>query len=330
MFDGDDRVTTTVVAGPVPGAVTLVGAGDPTLSAAAVGAPTTYAGAARISDLAAAVEAALAGTAVTAVYVDGSAFSGPATATGWAPEDAPSEYGAPITAAMVDGARDTPTATVRSGTPDLTAGQALADALGVPAVPVRRATTPAAATAEVLGSVQSAPIAQIVGEMLKESDNVLAEVLVRLVAIERGGTASFTGAAAAVRAVLPAAGDGLVDGSGLSVDDRLSAADLTGALGTIASTERLRQIVAMLPVAGWDGTLRDRYLTAPESSGAGRVRAKTGTLTGVSCLSGLVVTTSGRLLAFAVLADQVAPTYDGTLQAESALDEVAAALSGLP
>ena len=180
--------------------------------------------------------------------------------------------------------------------------------------------------------MQSAPISQLVGEMLKESDNVLAEVLARLVAIERGGTASFTGAATAIREVLPAAGGSLrlSDGSGLSVDDRLSAADLTSVLGTIASTESLRPIVAMLPVAGWDGTLRDRYLTAPESDGAGRVRAKTGTLTGVSCLSGLVVTTSGRLLAFAVLADQVPPTYDGTLQAESALDAVAAALSGLP
>ena len=111
VFARDHRVTTTVVAGPTPGAVTLVGAGDPTLSAAPAGHRTPYAGAARITDLAAAVQASLAGTAVTAVYVDGAAFTGPTTATGWAPDDAPSPYGAPITAAMVDGGRDTPDAT---------------------------------------------------------------------------------------------------------------------------------------------------------------------------------------------------------------------------
>ena len=321
------RVTTTVVAGPTPGAVTLVGAGDPTLSAAAVGAPTTYAGAARVSDLAAAVTATLADTPVTAVYVDGAAFSGPTTAPGWAPEDAPSEYGAPVTAAMVDGARDTPDATVRSGTPDIAAGQALAAALGVPDVPVAATTT--APSTDVLGSVQSAPVAVLVQEMLKESDNVLAEVLARLVAMGTGQPASFEGAAAAVRAVLPEAGTGLVDGSGLSVLDRVTAADLTAVLGRVAGAENLRPIALMLPVAGWDGTLRDRFLTAPDSAGAGRVRAKTGTLTGVSCLAGLVVTSSGRLLAFAVLADQVPATYGGTLDAEAALDRVAAALASL-
>ncbi|WP_324278120.1 D-alanyl-D-alanine carboxypeptidase [Blastococcus brunescens] len=76
-----------------------------------------------------------------------------------------------------------------------------------------------------------------------------------------------------------------------------------------------------LPVAGYDGTLLDR---GDAGAAPGTVRAKTGTLLGVHALAGTVVTTDGRLLSFAVLADGSADE----LAAESALDDVAAALAG--
>lgn len=318
------RITTTVTAGPTPDSVVLVGAGDPTLSAAPPGTPTLYAGAARIVDLAAKVMAARAGRPVTTVYVDDSLFPGPATGPGWDPTDVPTDYASPITAAMVDGGRDSPNAVIRSANPALAAGQALARALNAPNAQLATAPLPGA---PVLGSVQSAPILEIVDEMLQQSDNVLAECLARQVALARGQPASFAGAVVAVRQVLPEIGTGMVDGSGLSRDDRLTPAALTTVLQLITNTDRLRGAIELLPVGGWDGTLAGRFLGPQATAAAGLVRAKTGTLTGVSTLAGTVLTHDGRLLGFALLADQVGPTYGDTLRAESALDQVAAVLA---
>jgi D-alanyl-D-alanine carboxypeptidase/D-alanyl-D-alanine-endopeptidase (penicillin-binding protein 4) len=83
-------------------------------------------------------------------------------------------------------------------------------------------------------------------------------------------------------------------------------------------------VLDMLPVAAWSGTLADRYVG---SSGAGVVRAKTGTLTSVSTLAGLVQDKGGRLLAFALMADRVGPSAADTDAAEAALDRVASTLA---
>ncbi|HVU91102.1 MAG TPA: D-alanyl-D-alanine carboxypeptidase, partial [Jatrophihabitans sp.] len=98
---------------------------------------------------------------------------------------------------------------------------------------------------------------------------------------------------------------------------------LASVLRLAAGTARLRYLVAGLPVAAWSGTLADRYLTGDARAGAGVVRAKTGTLTGVSALAGLGHDRGGRLLAFALVADR-APS---TPAAEAALDAVAGRLA---
>jgi D-alanyl-D-alanine carboxypeptidase/D-alanyl-D-alanine-endopeptidase (penicillin-binding protein 4) len=282
-----------------------------------------------VADLAAQVVAAMpAGTPVTRVVVDSSLFAEPLTAPGWGPGDAPSTYAAPITATAVDGARVTPGSLARSGQPGTDAGSALADALGASNATVVLGDAPEGS--QTLATVQSAPIARLVEQMLSQSDNVLAEALARHVAIARNLPASFSGAAQAVTEAVADAGVDvtgvtLADGSGLSRDDRIPAGVLTAVVagaadGSIAGASAL---LSGLPVAGYDGTLADRGDADPATA-PGTVRAKTGTLLGVHALAGTAVTADGRLLAFAVVAD--GSTNEAA--AEEALDDVAAVLAG--
>jgi D-alanyl-D-alanine carboxypeptidase/D-alanyl-D-alanine-endopeptidase (penicillin-binding protein 4) len=326
-----DRFTTTVVAGAAAGSVVIIGGGDPTLSAARPGQPTEYLEAARISDLAAQARTALAGAPVTSVVVDDSLFTGPDTATGWAAEDAPSSYASPITALMADGGRDTPTAAIRSGSPDLAAGQALAADLG--ATSVTRGSAPVGAA--VLATVRSAPVGSLVEQMLTDSDNVLAEVLARQVALATKRPASFVGGAQAIAATLTglgiAVGTGMVDGSGLSSVDRIPAGVLCQVLlkAVGAQHPELHPIVAGLSVAGWDGTLLEQgRFTGAAASANGVVRAKTGSLTGVSSLAGILTDADSRLLVFAFVADKVPGGDADSPAARTALDQAAAALVG--
>ena len=319
------RLTTTVVSGPNPGEVVLVGGGDPTLSSAPGG--NVYPGAATLADLAAQVTAAV-GVPVTAVVVDSSLFAGPATGPGWGEADAPSRYAAPITATMVDAGRFGPLDDgPRSGVPDLDAGRALAAALGVPDAAVSAGT--ARPGERLLGEVSSAAVERLVEQMLSLSDNVLAEALARQVALAVGRPATFDGAAAAVRSTLERAGFELsgavlVDGSGLSTANRLSPGLISEILRTAAGDPQSpgRALLAGLPVAAYDGTLFERFGASPAG---GVVRAKTGTLNGVSALAGIVETADGRLLVFAFVADQV--PLGGRFPAEAALDELASALA---
>jgi D-alanyl-D-alanine carboxypeptidase/D-alanyl-D-alanine-endopeptidase (penicillin-binding protein 4) len=325
MHAPTDRITTRVVAGATPGQVVLVGAGDPTLTAAPAGDPGAYPEAARVTDLAAAVKAA--GVTATQVVVDGSRFTGPEVGPGWAPEDAPSAYASPITAAMVDGGRTGPEDETRSADPAAAAGQALAAALGLPASAVVVGSAPAGA--RVLGQVVSAPIGTLVEQMLSGSDNVIAECLARQVAIAGHQPASFAGAALATVAALRGAGvnigPGLLDGSGLSPNDRLSPTTVAALLQISAAGARtaLRDVIDGLSVGGWDGTLATRFAG---SAGLGIVRGKSGTLTGVSALAGVVRDRDGRLLVFSLVADQV--PAGGTYAAQRALDAIATGLVG--
>lgn len=326
---GARRLTTRVVAGRAPGQVVLVGAGDPTLS---VDARQAYPGGGRLDVLAGQVRTALAGQRVTSVVVDGSAYSGSTYGPGWDSGLIAAGDVAPITALMVDGGRVDPLHRARTSSPAVFAGKAFARLLGAPGAPVVQGVAPA--SGRVLGSVHSAPLSRIVEECLLVSDNVAAEMLARQVAIWAHQPASFAGAARAVRARLaalglPVADDRLVDGSGLSRTDRLSPALLVGALSAAAAGDhpQLRAVLTDLPVAGFSGTLGDRFrMAGHRSAAAGRVRAKTGTLSGVSTLSGLVVDASGRLLVFALLSNRV--PAGGTTAAEAALDRVATTLAG--
>ncbi|MHA0289372.1 D-alanyl-D-alanine carboxypeptidase/D-alanyl-D-alanine endopeptidase [Mycobacterium sp. C3-094] len=324
-LDREARLTTRVVA-TSPGTVVLVGGGDPTLSAAPRGTDTWYRDAARIVDLADQVRRS--GVTARSVAVDVSAYSGPTMAPGWDPLDIDGGDIAPMEAVMLDGGRTQPVTvnSARSRTPALDAGRALAVALGVD--PQTVTVLPSAARGREIASVQSPPLIQRLRDMMNASDNVMAESTGREVAAETGRPQSFTGAVSAVLAALDDAGIDtsgarLLDSSGLSVDDRLTAETLDEVVGAAAGDDhpRLRPLLDLLPIAGGSGTLSNRYLdTPPGRDAAGYLRAKTGSLTATNSLAGIVTDSNGRVLTFALLSNRAGPS------GRTALDAFAATL----
>jgi serine-type D-Ala-D-Ala carboxypeptidase/endopeptidase (penicillin-binding protein 4) len=327
-LDRDARLTTKVMAADRrPGLVVLEGGGDPTLSAAPAGHATWYRDAARISDLADQVRRS--GTRVTAVQVDISAYSGPTMAPGWDPLDIDGGDIAPMEAVMLDGGRIQPVSVEsrRSRTPALDAGRALAVALRVD--PATVTVMPSGFEAgRQIASVQSPPLIERLREMMNNSDNVMAEAIGREVAAAAGKPQSFDGSARAVLGQLNAAkidtgGSQLMDCSGLSVDDRLTAQTLDETVNAAAGNDqpKLRPLVDLLPIAGGSGTLSNRFLdNDAERAAAGWLRAKTGSLTGTNSLVGIVTDASGRVLTFALISNNAGPT--GRL----AIDALAATL----
>ena len=327
-LDRDARLTTKVMASDRrPGLVVLKGGGDPTLSAVPAGQQTWYRDAARISDLADQVRRS--GTKVTAVQVDISAYSGPTMAPGWDPLDIDGGDMAPMEAVMLDGGRTQPVSvdSSRSRTPALDAGRALAVALRVD--PATVTVLPSAFDGgQQIASVQSPPLIDRLREMMNNSDNVMAEAIGREVAAAQGQPQSFEGAVRAVLGELNSAkidtgGSHLMDCSGLSVDDRLTAETLDETVNAAAGNDqpKLRPLVDLLPIAGGSGTLSNRFVgNDAERAAAGWLRAKTGSLTGTNSLVGIITDASGRVLTFALISNNAGPT------GRTAIDALAAVL----
>lgn len=315
----DKRLTTTVVLGP-GGEAIIKGAGDPTLSAQPDGTDTFYTQAPRIADLAAQIKKS--GVQVTSVAVDTSAYPGPTMDRTWDNRDIAGGDIAPIEALMVDGARTDPLDeySPRTATPAQMAGQALATALGVDG-PVGTATT--GANDRVIATVTSAPLVTRVDDMMRFSDNVLAETLSIELSTAGGGPATIAGGVDAVEASLRKhgfnlGGTTLRDASGLSYANRVPAALLDELMTAAAGPKQplMRPMLDGLPVAAGTGTLADRF-DPKTNPGAGWVRAKTGTLTGVSSLTGIVQTVDGRILSFALMSGGTSPA-----DARPALDAI--------
>nr|WP_269204760.1 D-alanyl-D-alanine carboxypeptidase/D-alanyl-D-alanine-endopeptidase [Motilibacter deserti] len=313
--------------------IVLVGGGDATLQSGADDRGSDTTAYARLDVLAKRTAAALGRGATVRVLVDDSAFAAPAVSPDWEPGYVPGGIAAPTSALSVDQGRVRPGEDARVGDPALEAGRRFAALLRAQDLTVRGAVARRAAQgAQELARVESPPVARLVERMLEQSDNDLAEALVRLVAAERGEPATAAGGGAAVLAEaqelgIPVARARLLDGSGLARGSRVGSDTLAATLRTAASPEHpeLRPVLTGLPVAGLTGTLAERYAdSGPLDAARGVVRAKTGTLTGVSSLAGLVRDRDGGLLVFAFLADRVPGS---TLDARQALDEAAAALA---
>ncbi|MFD0482130.1 D-alanyl-D-alanine carboxypeptidase/D-alanyl-D-alanine-endopeptidase [Kineococcus sp. GCM10028916] len=332
------RAATTVVDGATPDEVVLLAGGDVLLGAGA-GNPDAVDGHAGLDDLAAATATKLlaAGRTAVAVRLDDSAFSGPTTSPGWGSGDVAAGFVAPIAPLAVDEGRLAAGETApRDPDPALAAARTFAAALAAHGVQVldpgggvvRASAVPGATT---IASVRSATTAEQVEFMLTTSDNTLAEVLARRVALATDRQGTFDDASLAVVDQIAAlgldvSGTALQGGSGLGRDTRVPARVVTDVLVLVAAGKHpeLGSVAAGLPVAGVSGTLLDRYDDPDSAAAAGVVRAKTGTLTGVSSLAGYVRDTDGRLLAFAVMSDSVAP--GGSASARRAQDRFATAL----
>ncbi|MEO6121252.1 MAG: D-alanyl-D-alanine carboxypeptidase/D-alanyl-D-alanine-endopeptidase [Acidimicrobiales bacterium] len=157
----------------------------------------------------------------------------------------------------------------------------------------------------VVAALPSPPVGVIVAQMLRESDNVTAESLTKELGYRFEGTGTTAAGVRVIRQTVADAGveiDGLasVDGSGLDRSDRATCASLLASLGS-SGPEGV--VAAGFPVAARDGTLAMRFVGHPA---AGRLRAKTGSLSGVAGLAGFVdPATPGVPLSFALLANEL-------------------------
>ncbi|WP_350347421.1 D-alanyl-D-alanine carboxypeptidase [Agromyces sp. G08B096] len=321
----DYRAATTVVTGAEPGSVVLVGGGDVTLSRTPSGTETVYPGAAHLDDLAAQVRAAWAADPsnppLTKLILDASAFGGDEWHPTWDPVEREDGYMSQITALQVDGDRDDPGANTswRSTDPIGRAGDAFAAELGGIAS-IERGTAPAGAAQ--LGQVSSPTVAQLVDKALVVSDNSVAEMLARLVAIETGAGNTFDAINAGVLEGLQAYGVDttavvVVDGSGLSDSNAVPPSYLTRLFVKINAREgNLGVIMDGLPVSGVRGSLSYSDRFAGENAVAdGAVFAKTGWIETGYTLAGVVHAQDGSTLTFAVYA-----LGDVTDEAKQAID----------
>lgn len=216
---------------------------------------------------------------------------------------------------------DTPARVRKLGDPPTLAAETLASLLADRGVSVSgppTAGTAPAASVEV-ARVPSVPIEDLAAEILTWSDNTAAELLTKEVGRASSGSGTTTAGVTAIQQNLaaqglPMAGVTMTDGSGLDRGNRVTCELVVDLLDRQGPDSALAE---GLSVAGESGTLRDRLRG---SALAGRLRAKTGTLSEVNALAGFVTTDDGRELTFAMIVN------DDEEEGYQRLDELALAL----
>lgn len=318
----DHRFTTRVVTAS-DGHLVLVGGGDPYLTDKKSSKAFE---AASLQELAEATAAALPERGGSLVLDwDTTLFTGPSWNPHW-PKPWQAVY-PKVTALSVNNGRKSQY--VAHPNPPKAAAEAFANQLKAVGVTVKLGTSRTAGKAEAVAAVQSAPLTEVIGAVLRYSNNVGADILARQMALGSGADPSFTGAGKAVAGWLKQRGwwaDGMVidDGSGLSKQSKVSPSVLAKAISGMLITPSLAGVGQGFPVAGKNGTLKKRFDDPQEAAGRGRVHAKTGTLAGVASLAGYVETKDGAVLVFAAMANQAV----GQTTAYNWLDRTAAVLAG--
>jgi D-alanyl-D-alanine carboxypeptidase/D-alanyl-D-alanine-endopeptidase (penicillin-binding protein 4) len=179
-------------------------------------------------------------------------------------------------------------------------------------------TRPSTPAPLVLASYQSQPVSQDLRVINKVSQNLHAELMLRLLGKEKGTSGSIEGGLEVLRGFLVNAGIhpdqfAFYDGSGLSREDLVTPEAVVTLLRYCHQQPWGQLYESTLPVAGVDGSLADRFRNTP---GSGAVHAKTGSLLHVYSLAGYATTQSGQRIAFSVM------TNNSNLPAKKALDTI--------
>ena len=179
----------------------------------------------------------------------------------------------------------------------------------------------------VLARRVSVPVAEDITVTNKLSQNLHAELLLRLLGKVHGTEGSFAEGARVVRQFLVGIGVDdkdffFYDGSGMSMDDRIAPRAYTKLLTYAARQPWGAAWRETLPVAGVDGTLSGRYKNSPLK---GRMWAKTGTLNESNALSGYLTAASGKTVVFSIMVNGHLPGSSAEIQAIDRIAEAVAA-----
>ena len=174
---------------------------------------------------------------------------------------------------------------------------------------------------ELIASENSPTVAEILDWMMLWSDNTLADRLARLSARAAGYSFDFKGVDTLLtRFEIDHSKLVVVDASGLSKKNRITAKLMGEFLYKIHKDEKYALLYDSLPISGVSGTLQNRFITTAPSA-VGLVRAKTGTLNGTATLAGYVESTD-REYVFVALADEIPLGNSALDKARAAIDRV--------
>ncbi|MEQ9236976.1 D-alanyl-D-alanine carboxypeptidase/D-alanyl-D-alanine endopeptidase [Coleofasciculus sp. E2-BRE-01] len=181
-----------------------------------------------------------------------------------------------------------------------------------------------------LAAVDSPPLSELISETNQNSNNLYAEALLRSLGVtdKEADESTATAGREQIRASLAELGVEpesyvLADGSGLSRHNLVSPTAIVQTLQAIARTPMAQSYRDSLAVAGVEGTLRQRFQNTPAQ---GRVYAKTGTMTGVSALSGYVEVPDYQPLVFSIMVNQ---SNQSVSTIREAIDEILVLLTRL-
>jgi serine-type D-Ala-D-Ala carboxypeptidase/endopeptidase (penicillin-binding protein 4) len=168
------------------------------------------------------------------------------------------------------------------------------------AVPTQVALAPTPLDAERVAVVRSPTLSQIANVTDVYSDNFFAETLIKLLGARLGGTGTTAAGAEVVEDFAAEHGSIVhaVDGSGLTRSNRSSPREIVDLLLAMRRDVAGEEFIQDLALTGKEGTVDDRM---HGTQAYARCRTKTGTLTGVSNLSGYCFNKSGRIMAFSIL-----------------------------
>jgi D-alanyl-D-alanine carboxypeptidase/D-alanyl-D-alanine-endopeptidase (penicillin-binding protein 4) len=191
------------------------------------------------------------------------------------------------------------------------------------------ASTDTTARVDTVATLSSPPMSEILKALLKPSQNQIAEMLFRTVALEKYGAGRTDSARSIVGAQIASWGAAVPseavirDGSGLSRYDYISPRTVVHILDAMRRSQYFTTYYDALPIAGIDGTIRNRMKGTPAQ---GNVHAKTGSVALARSLSGYVTTADHHMLIFSFLANNWTVPVSSV---ERVQDAIAARLAGM-